>query len=613
MTILVDKQRLLLDSTRRRVVIPSIALPSLTSKIKLSIDRPTTLQRIAWGVADTLRVGIYVEVDGLEEYCALGRATGGVVLSRFAKEHAVYQLGLMPTWGFFDQKEGFPVRLGERSKSYYQARIEIESLSGACDSAISVEIEEAQAPRIAYHSSVAFDAATDALETGGDGVISLSHTATGSNRCALACTGNTAGTVRSLSSITYGGVSMTEIWDTIYSTFHQNGGAILAAPATGSQTVTATMSGAITDYLILGVMTFTGVDQTTPNGTPVGNTSGGTSNSVTVTGVGSDDMVASNHTSGWNGTVTGADETERYKEIPGAEWTMAGFTQLGSAGGVMSCSRSAAGSSDNNRLVAVRLIASTGGGPSAIAGTASLAFSNSGTLLADGTLAGSSALAFSPAATLSADGALAGSSSVAFSNAGTLAADGTLAGASALAFSNAGTLAADGALAGSSAVAFSLTGTLNSPPGAIAGTSTITFSPTGTLTGKGALSGASYVAFSASANIPTVVESVSTTGGGGRYYAYPIERKKKPPQVVKIEEEIRETRKKRKEIVAELPNFDAERMLGVLAALDEQISRLMEARKKALEFAALNEEESRAKEQRRKLMRRRVLVALLVD
>ena len=94
---------------------------------------------------------------------------------------------------------------------------------------------------------------------------------------------------RAVSSITYGGAAMTLVGDLNYN----NGGTTyytrvyiyrLIAPPTGSNTLDVTWSGALSQGAVVGAITYTGVNQTTPTGTFASASGNNSSPSVTVTG-----------------------------------------------------------------------------------------------------------------------------------------------------------------------------------------------------------------------------------------------------------------------------------------------------------------------------------------
>ena len=319
-------------------VSPKVPIPALTDRIELRLRRPTTLLPLAWPATAELRVRLIITADGVA-HVFQGSASGGIRLSKDGKELPFYVLRASSTWGFFGATEGFPKRLGQ-GKGLFTAHIEITALSGSVMSEVEVDGDESPAPQVPFHSSVAFDAVTSAQELSGDGVLSLTHTATGADRAAFAGVGIIASnTEQNSTSVSYGGIGMTEMWDT---PAVQNTGAAgyrLAAPATGAQTVTSTIQDATPFTHFLGLISMTGVDQTTPVGTPVSATGTDTAPTVTVASVGADDLVVDNLMVGGSlGTVTiGADQTERWSQSEGPNTGEGrGSTQLGTAGGVMS-------------------------------------------------------------------------------------------------------------------------------------------------------------------------------------------------------------------------------------------------------------------------------------
>lgn len=104
--------------------------------------------------------------------------------------------------------------------------------------------------------AVAYNTASQA--TGNGANPSVSHTATGSDRFVLI--GISAGGGAAINAISYGAQT-----PTLIATIGPIHLYRLTAPNTGAQTVSVTLSG-VADY-VLGVLSFTGVHQTTPIGT----------------------------------------------------------------------------------------------------------------------------------------------------------------------------------------------------------------------------------------------------------------------------------------------------------------------------------------------------------
>jgi hypothetical protein len=110
--------------------------------------------------------------------------------------------------------------------------------------------------------AIAFNAASNAVD-GGVTLLSQSHAAAGSDRLVLIGIHAEGGVT--ISSISYGAQSPTLIGTHPNGETHQYR---LVAPNTGSQTVTANFSGS-SGRCGMGILSYTGVDQTTPVGTLV--------------------------------------------------------------------------------------------------------------------------------------------------------------------------------------------------------------------------------------------------------------------------------------------------------------------------------------------------------
>ena len=296
-----------------------IVLDPLTACISLRLCPPRRT---------TVRVSIVVTVDG-EEYVATGQTSG------YGGAYAL-------RWGLPVMVRGGRIlRLGETARSRLTAHVRVERLRG--HGALDLRrllATTAPTPRFTLHNSVAFDAASVVNEDGGDGVVSVSHTSTGSDRAVFAANGNRwdgNGAVAS-TSMTYGGTGMTEMWDFIYDVATQlaQAGYRLAGQATGAQSVVSTLAGAAVEHS-LQVISMTGVDQTTPVGTPQTATGTVGPATVTVTGVAADDMVVDNYFSGGAGDTftVGANQTQRNTNDAGSS-VIRGSTQSGADGGVMS-------------------------------------------------------------------------------------------------------------------------------------------------------------------------------------------------------------------------------------------------------------------------------------
>lgn len=124
---------------------------------------------------------------------------------------------------------------------------------------------------------------------------------------------------------------------------------------------------------------------------------------------------------------------------------------------------------------------SASAGDGAIAGTAPLIFSQTGSLKGAGALAGVTSLAFNQTGLLRGSGRLTGTNSVSFGQTGTLRGSGRLVGTNSLVFGQVGTLRSAGALVGSTAISLGQTGVLRGA-GKLVGTTSVVFGQTGNLT-----------------------------------------------------------------------------------------------------------------------------------
>ena len=154
-----------------------------------------------------------------------------------------------------------------------------------------------------------FDAATDGVAAAAT-AITVTHTATGTDRAAFAAGGCVDAAPQLVSSGTYAGSAMTERWDAVFATFYSHFALTIVAPTTGAQSVTVNFAGT-NDNASLAVVTATSVDQTTPFGTAATATGNSTTPSVNVSAA-TDDLVVDNVIYVGTGTAThGTGQTER--------------------------------------------------------------------------------------------------------------------------------------------------------------------------------------------------------------------------------------------------------------------------------------------------------------
>jgi hypothetical protein len=319
-------------------------LAAQTSVVIFEADR-------TWPAQTTLRATIVVQAGG-EEFYAISESTGG---DRFTRQtgalETVWRLSYILPNGFFGARSGFPKRLGEE-KGALRAWVELEIVRGST-LATTIRLSTNEAPALGprHHSSVAYDNASGTFEASGDKVLSWSHTASGSNRAALVGTffEQTAGSGITSSAATYAGNAHdsqpfaddlpTANWQWLAGHVFKE-----AKIPTGAQTVTVTItSGANASSHGGGVVTVTGVDQTTPVGTAptIDSALSGTTPSVTVASLDSAGLIVDVlGCFAESGTPTaGANQTSRTLQQSGSFITGMS-TQLSSDGGVMSWTKS---------------------------------------------------------------------------------------------------------------------------------------------------------------------------------------------------------------------------------------------------------------------------------
>lgn len=186
--------------------------------------------------------------------------------------------------------------------------------------------------------TVAFNAATS--DQNDNQVLTFAHTTAGSDRILIVAVGIFSTQVTVLG-VTYNAVAMTSIASI------RTGGAFLelwqlVAPAIGTNNVEVTLSDPPDRSQAVGAMSFTGVDQSTPLGTPVSGGGTGSDNltSLIVASAVADLVIdgVAEQPDGAFGTLTvGAGQTERYKEPnPGNRVRTSGSTEPGAASVTMS-------------------------------------------------------------------------------------------------------------------------------------------------------------------------------------------------------------------------------------------------------------------------------------
>ena len=304
--VLATRQRVSVRSDRDggRLQTTSVALDPKTATIALRLTRDAT----RWPLATRVQARIVVVRDG-ERFRAEAVVTGGLLLDAVGAEITATVLTYTLPWGFFGARRtgDLPKRLGETAQTEYVAWAEIEALEGAMAADLDMASVEAEAPRIPFHSSIAFDAASSATLSG-PGTLSWSHTvAAGSDRC-LVIGYSDYGWITNATNVTYNAVAATSV-----STATNGNGPVaslwrLVAPDTGANTVSMDVTSQVTSSG--GAVSYTGVDQTTPFGTAATATGASTTPSVVVSSA-SGELVVDALSSGGNTPTAGAGQTSR--------------------------------------------------------------------------------------------------------------------------------------------------------------------------------------------------------------------------------------------------------------------------------------------------------------
>jgi prepilin-type N-terminal cleavage/methylation domain-containing protein len=116
-------------------------------------------------------------------------------------------------------------------------------------------------------SGISVDAWDSGTADGTDGITILNYTVSGSNRLMLVGVSINNDSNETVTSVTYNGTDLTKVDDITNSDDARVEIWSLVAPDTGEHNVVITFSAALEQEAVAGVVTFNGVDQTTPLGT----------------------------------------------------------------------------------------------------------------------------------------------------------------------------------------------------------------------------------------------------------------------------------------------------------------------------------------------------------
>lgn len=338
-------------SGKRTVTSPAVTLDPKTSVVRLRVRRPTSMgPAINWADDVVAQIACVVELDGVA-YRATWTERGGVLTGRDGQEHTEWVAYWELPVGFFGAGEGldrsqWPTlkarRWGETAKGGFRAWAEIALTGGGLSSEIQVEADAEDAPSWEFHHSIAYDTQTSAGANSGT-TVSVSFTAgAGSNRAAVVVMGTDRSGFVSGHTVTYGSASpsVARRWNVNDGLYSRSTADVFIDTEIGSgaKTVQGVAAESVDGGIALAVLSFSGVDQTTPAGTAVTAVSNSGGNpSVTVGSVNATDMLVDGWGSWSTGTTPtpGASQTQRVGRADGS-WRLNASTQSGADGGVMS-------------------------------------------------------------------------------------------------------------------------------------------------------------------------------------------------------------------------------------------------------------------------------------
>lgn len=190
--------------------------------------------------------------------------------------------------------------------------------------------------------AVAFDAAGSAATSSTASSLTYSFTAGGSaDGIAVGATWTSSGTLATLTSITYGGQTLTSQGGTTQAGVLACNISGKATPLTGANNVVVTMSGNTT-RIVSGAISVTGASASVPFGTAVTNAASSTGSIVNTDAVTNDLSMDQYSTTAGAILTIGADQTERWS-INATGLRGRGSTQPGSSGTAMSWTQTSGG------------------------------------------------------------------------------------------------------------------------------------------------------------------------------------------------------------------------------------------------------------------------------
>lgn len=210
---------------------------------------------------------------------------------------------------------------------------------------------------------------------------------------------NAAGTVSTVSGITYNGTAMTRaVRENTYATSISTEIWYLVAPSTGTNNVVVTLNNALTNDIVVGARTLYNVDQTTPLVTTTTNSNFASSISTNVTTSNTGDFIVDALYTYVAPTV-GANQKLTYSQYANSNTYGVASSETTTTAGVYTMSWTLASSADISHSVAVfQKAASGGGGTTVTPGTASMSITTFAPTVTLGTVLtpGTASLTLSP-------------------------------------------------------------------------------------------------------------------------------------------------------------------------------------------------------------------------
>ena len=308
-----------------------------TAEFIVTLKRPTSAEPLAWAQDVEVRVGIHYLIDG-EDHACIGGSFGGVYVHRQGHEVDTYILSHRPAEPV---DEGTVKRIGQTAKQEVAAFIRVEALNGDVETVVTATAEAWPISDKALHHSVGYQNSVDGGQAGSASAsLTVSLNAAGTNRAAFVGTANSDAGGGLAGSCTYAGNALTELWDRTVGANYADAGyrAIDSQMGSGAQNIVSTLTTDSQDEHYMTVISFDGVDQTTPVGGTAQASGVSTAPSVNTSGAASADMVVDSVWQDGSGTLTKAADQDLRQSHSIGTMRYGSSTQPGSTGNTMSWS-----------------------------------------------------------------------------------------------------------------------------------------------------------------------------------------------------------------------------------------------------------------------------------